>query len=638
MLMKRFLLFVSILFFSSVTKSQSQKIDAGWCSTGMSQIPSELAKQKKAVSNPNTTQNLIDPNELIIIPVVFHVLYKNSDENIAISTLNSQIERLNTDFGNRNSETQPSTNQVPTPWLNLPADIKIQFRLACVDPYGNTTNGIEKRLTPNQTFNHEFYYDAKMYIHGGLDAWPTEKYLNIWVCDIEDQLGNSTLPWEYYNTTTNGIPISILDGIILDYTVVGDPGLHSTQNKGRSAVHEVGHWLGLYHVDEGTACSTPGDEVYDTPTQNIAHIGTCPTFPSVSCNNEPNGDMFMNYMDQTADACMFMFTQGQKTRMRSFFSSNGPFGTRYPFLANYFSIKEFTTNPVQFCNLITVDINNPACYDEPVIYTVLTGPVTIYQSDNFHVVLKAQTGITSGSVTVRADCGNYRDEYTFNFQLTVPDPVILNPQSGGVAIQEVVAGQTYTCSVTNIPGTTFTWSIESYYPGAVITSGQGTSTITFIPNQCNISRLNQQNRGPYEKDYNTELELCNLTVRVQASVGLCQSLSSAIIFNYAGCGVGNQPCCSYPGQTCCIDCLTQLYPNPTRNSITVESGEKIYTAKITDATGLLYKSIDFKSGAKKFDININELREGLYFINLYDGKNWISRSFQIARQILQNRM
>lgn len=628
--MKRFLLFVSILFFAAVTTAQVQKIDASWCSTGMSQVPSDLAKQKKAMFNPNMTSNLIDPNELIIIPVVFHVLYKNSVEDIAISTLVSQIERLNTDFGNRNSETQPPNSQVPTPWLDLPADIKIQFRLACVDPYGNTTNGIEKRLTPNQTFNHEFYYDAKMYIHGGLDAWPTEKYLNIWVCDIEDQLGNSTLPWEYYNTTTNGIPISILDGIILDYTVVGDPGLHSTQNKGRCAVHEVGHWLGLHHVDEGDACTIPGDEVNDTPIQDKAHIGTCPTYPSVSCINNPNnGDMFMNYMDQTADACMFMFTQGQKTRMRSFFSSNGPFGTRYPFLANYFSIKEFTTTPVQFCNLITVDINNPACYDEPVIYTVLSGPVTVHQSDNFHVVLKAQPGVTSGSVTIRADCGNYRDEYTFNFQLTAPDPVILNPQSGGVAIQEINGGTTYTCSVTNIPGATFSWSIESYYPGAVITSGQGTSTITFIPNECNIYRQESGKKGPSQHEASNEL--CSITIRVKTIIGTCESQQSQIVFNYAGCNVGQLPCCEFPGQTCCEGTCFQFYPNPASNSLTLEFGERIYFVKIADINGLVYKSLNFANGVRKINLDISRLKKGLYFINLYDGKAWSTKQLNVIR-------
>ncbi len=617
-----------------LTYSQNQKINSGWCATGISETPPDLIKGKPLLNKLITNPNLIDPNGVIIIPVVFHVVYKNPGENISDSKIHSQIARLNTDFRNLNSETNQIPSQVPAPWINLPADVKVEFRLACIDPGGNLTNGILRKSTTNAIFFRTNYYDVKLTSEGGDDAWPTNTYLNIWVCDIEDLIGHSMYPWEYGGTTTNtttNLPIqnSLLDGIVLDYTVTGDPNEHQSKNKGRVGVHEAGHWLGLYHTFL-SGCND-GDQVSDTPPQHIftSEYFPCPVFPTISCNNGPNGNMFMNYMDYTPDACMFMFTLGQRDRMRSYFAEFGPTGTRFPFLVNYFSIKKFAGNFTQVCNLIKVNLQNPACLGD-VTYT-FSGPVTIYSKDNQEIVFKANPGVSSGSITVTAQYGNYSDTYTFSFQVDVPDPVILNPQSGGVAIQEVVAGQTYTCSVTNIPGTTFTWSIESYYPGAVIISGQGTSTITFIPNQCNISRLNQQNRGPYEKDYNTELELCNLTVRVQASVGLCQSLSSAIIFNYAGCGVGNQPCCSYPGQTCCIDCLTQLYPNPTRNSITVESGEKIYTAKITDATGLLYKSIDFKSGAKKFDININELREGLYFINLYDGKNWISRSFQIAR-------
>src|SRR5207237_8069001 len=106
------------------------------------------------------------------------------------------------------------------------------------------------------------------------------------------------------------------DGVVIAQSCFGNTGTAAYPfNKGRTATHEVGHWLNLYHIwgDDGTAC-TGSDLVGDTPNQGDENYG-CPAFPSVSCSNGPNGDMFMNYMDYTDDACLFMFSAVQKTRM-----------------------------------------------------------------------------------------------------------------------------------------------------------------------------------------------------------------------------------------------------------------------------------------------------------------------------------
>jgi hypothetical protein len=102
-------------------------------------------------------------------------------------------------------------------------------------------------------------------------------------------------------------------------------------NWGRSGTHEVGHWLGLKHTFEGgchTNCSTQGDLVCDTPPVFSASFN-CPSFPKISCGNGPNGGMFMNYMDYVDDNCMFMFTNGQVSRMDSFVN-----GFRMPLIAS----------------------------------------------------------------------------------------------------------------------------------------------------------------------------------------------------------------------------------------------------------------------------------------------------------------
>src|SRR5262249_32581521 len=109
------------------------------------------------------------------------------------------------------------------------------------------------------------------------------------------------------------------DGVVILYSAFGTTGTATAPyNKGRTATHEVGHWLNLNHIwgdDQNDADKCAGtDHVDDTPNQAVMNFGA-PTFPHVSCKNGPNGDMFMNYMDYTDDAAMFMFTPGQSLRM-----------------------------------------------------------------------------------------------------------------------------------------------------------------------------------------------------------------------------------------------------------------------------------------------------------------------------------
>ena len=92
------------------------------------------------------------------------------------------------------------------------------------------------------------------------------------------------------------------------------------RDRGRTATHEVGHWLNLRHIWGDANCGS--DLVSDTPTQQTDN-GGCPSFPHVTCSNGSNGDMFMNYMDYTNDACMNIFTLGQKSRMQALFGTGG---------------------------------------------------------------------------------------------------------------------------------------------------------------------------------------------------------------------------------------------------------------------------------------------------------------------------
>jgi hypothetical protein len=115
---------------------------------------------------------------------------------------------------------------------------------------------------------------------------------------------------------------SATDGVVIDDNAFGKTGTVSyPYDKGRTATHEVGHWMNLRHIWGDANCGS--DLVGDTPSHNTANYG-CPSYPHRStCSGTPV-EMTMNYMDYTDDACMYMFSVGQRTRMLAVFSSGGP--------------------------------------------------------------------------------------------------------------------------------------------------------------------------------------------------------------------------------------------------------------------------------------------------------------------------
>lgn len=238
---------------------------------------------------------------IIKIPVVVHVVWNTEDQNISDAQIQSQIDVLNKDYNKSNSD----ISQVPPPWKDLVADMQIEFFLATKGPDGNPTSGITRTQTSAISFDTDD--KVKSRVTGGQDAWPSDRYLNIWVC----KLGGGLLGYAQFP----GGPAKT-DGVVILNTGFGTTGTAAPPfDKGRTATHEIGHWLNLLHIwgDDSGAC-TGTDEVDDTPNQADHNFG-CPKFPHITCNNEPNGDMFMNYMDYTDDKCMCMFTKGQEIRV-----------------------------------------------------------------------------------------------------------------------------------------------------------------------------------------------------------------------------------------------------------------------------------------------------------------------------------
>ncbi len=238
------------------------------------------------------------------IPVVIHDVYHNDADSMSKEQIDSQIDVLNKDFQAQNVEIE----QVPPAFKPYIGSSNIAFALASEDPDGNETDGIVRHLTDRVSFGID---DAvKAAGTGGSDPWDTKRYLNIWVCNLTGGLlGYAQFPGGPEET----------DGVVITTTGFGKGGTAQPPfDGGRTATHEIGHYLNLSHIwgESRFPTCTDSDYVTDTPNQYRPNTGT-PNFPSISCNNGPNGDMFMNYMDYVDDDAMIMFSKDQVARMHA---------------------------------------------------------------------------------------------------------------------------------------------------------------------------------------------------------------------------------------------------------------------------------------------------------------------------------
>ncbi len=231
------------------------------------------------------------------IPVVVNVLYRTSAENISDAQIASQIATLNADFGATNTD----ISKVPSEFASVAAgDTKVRFKLSKV---------VRKSTTVRSWRTNDA---MKKSSSKGLNATDPSHYFNIWVVgDMGGILGYATFPesaglWN--------------DGVVIAAKYFGNTS-YAPYNLGRTATHEVGHYLNLRHIWGDATCAT--DYVADTPTQTGANYGK-PTYPKYNtCGGVSRSIQFMNYMDYVDDAAMFMFSSGQKDRMQAVVATSG---------------------------------------------------------------------------------------------------------------------------------------------------------------------------------------------------------------------------------------------------------------------------------------------------------------------------
>jgi hypothetical protein len=296
----------------TATKKAAKKPPARIRTCGAMQVHQRLLEQypqfrfRLAALEDSTKRRLALGAEgrsgVITIPVVVHVVYKATAENISDAQVKSQIAVLNRDYSASNTD----KSTCPAVWKGLVTNAQVQFALATKDPNNKATTGITRTATKKSSFGDDD--SVKKASTGGVNAWDSKKYLNIWVCT----LGGGLLGYAQFP----GGPAAT-DGVVILNSAFGTNGTATAPfNLGRSATHEIGHWLNLHHIWGDTADCSGTDFVADTPNAQHPNFGK-PTFPHISCSNGPSGDMFVNYMDYVDDDTMVMFTAGQVARMRT---------------------------------------------------------------------------------------------------------------------------------------------------------------------------------------------------------------------------------------------------------------------------------------------------------------------------------
>jgi PKD repeat protein len=354
--------FFSILSFSIVTAQQTQLCGTDEMSFDLFQSHphlQQLMMQKREELKKHTAQYIQNINgargkdSTLIVPVVFHVIHNYGNENISDAQVLSGLQVLNRNFANKH----PDTSLIEPLYKPLATDCEIEFRLATKDPNGNCTNGINRIASPLTAIGD---HSVKSLVH-----WDPSKYLNIYVVkQIANLAGHCLMP-------DQAAAKPEWDGIVIAHQYLGNIG---TSNEQRSVVmaHEVGHFLNLFHIWGGnnvpgyyylpvgqqSNCGV-GDDVADTPPT----IGwsVCSS-SNASCGNTV--DNYQNAMDYTY--CNFMFTEGQKQRMRACLRSSVANRNNFVSISNLYATG--VVNPDTFCEAKAAASKYYACIGDTIAF------------------------------------------------------------------------------------------------------------------------------------------------------------------------------------------------------------------------------------------------------------------------------
>jgi PKD repeat protein len=355
---------VLILLFSIVTIGNSfGQRSANWC--GQVSMDQQLKEQ-----HPERIQDILDAeNQLLhelsnyenqrgaralkVIPVVFHIIHQNGTENISDAQVFDQVRILNEDYSGTNAD----ISDVVASFTSVIGNMDIEFRLAQLDPNGNSTNGID-RIVSAQTNNGG---DAAK-----LNTWPRSSYLNIWVVKSWGSgIPNGVLAYAYKPGSAQSFPAD--DGIICLSQYIGSIGT-GLPLYARTISHEIGHYLNLSHTwgntnNPGQSTNCNGDDgINDTPNC-IGTFGCNTSYQS--CGSLDNTQNHMDYSD-----CTVMFTQGQavvvNAALNSTVAQRNNLSTAQNLNAtgvNQLTFADFTANRLTICQYESIDFTDLSEYD-----------------------------------------------------------------------------------------------------------------------------------------------------------------------------------------------------------------------------------------------------------------------------------
>jgi hypothetical protein len=381
---------------------------------------------------------------IFTIPVIVHIVHNNeavntptalSGGNLNAAQVIDQINILNRDYNKKN----PDTTSIPGVFKPVLGNMRINFCLAVVNPTGGIMPepGIDRvnRVAKGWTASPytQTYIDATIKPNS---IWDPTRYFNIWVLDLGSSLlGYATFP----NPGTTGLQglsapygSPTTDGVVIlnkSFGSVGTAVSNPPYDKGRTVVHETGHWVGLRHTWGDATCGD--DYCNDTPTSNTSNFG-CPAFPHVTCSNGPNGDMFMDYMDYVDDNCMEMFTKDQVYRAQLIMPNSI---LRYTLLTSTVCNLPSSTNDIGLSNIIAPtysSVLNCNSYINPIVAitnfgtNVITSATFTYNLDGVATQTLAWAGNlapgASNTVNIPQMNGVSNGTHAFNIS-------ILNPNS-----------------------------------------------------------------------------------------------------------------------------------------------------------------------------------------------------------------
>jgi hypothetical protein len=510
----------------------------------------------------------------VTIPVVVHVVYSTASENISDAQIQSQIDALNEDYHLLNAD----YTKTPSAFAGLVADVGIQFTLAKRDPNGNATTGIERKSQAAPSGGWGTADKIKKTTYGGLAAWNSSQYLNLWVGTIGGGiLGYAQFPGGAAST----------DGVVISPVYFGRTGtVTAPYNLGRTASHEVGHWLNLNHIwgDDNGAC-TGSDNVSDTPNQGAENYGK-PAFPHVSCSNGPNGDMFMNYMDYVDDAAMFMFSTGQSSRMNALFASGGaraslltsqggvaPGGTTTPPTTITYCASKGSSVAYEYVDLVQLgSINRSSGAD-----------------GGYYNGTALSTSVAAGSTqTIYFSAGFTGSAYTEYVK------IYADWNQNGVFTD---AGETIVSAAGSTSAATRS---ASFTVPATAKSGSTRLRVVMSDNSATTS-CNSYSYGETE-DYT--LNVTGGTARTESAVVARNGNPNALPDQYT------------------------LYPNPATDVLRIArplnaDPEQPFTVRVFDLRGAEIKGLHLEDG----QLNVAELRTGIYVLSVSDGSRTTHQRF-----------